>query len=108
MEGAFNKLDNQLISDSAATINAGDDNESVLDGPYGKNGASNGITRRRHDDDEATDVLGDYDELASLATGLQGEGDKARDDEEDKELPAHACAYVQLSSFGGNRGFFAN
>jgi regulator of nonsense transcripts 1 len=99
MEGAFTHLGNHLISDSASTINAGDDlstidpDESLLDGEYGRGNLTGGPQRRRHDDDdEGTEIFDDDTEsLASLPV----DGVKARQglkSEEEKELPAHACA----------------
>ena len=57
MEGAFTHMGNHLVSDSAATINAGaGDDESILDGDL-----SRGMTasRRRRMDDEETDMYDD-------------------------------------------------
>jgi hypothetical protein len=91
MEGAFTHLGNHLVSDSASTINAGDD-ESILDGDFGR--LPGAARRRRQDDDEGTDVFDD-DDIESMASmtvdGMNGvTGAKA--EEPDVELPAHACA----------------
>lgn len=100
MEGAFTHLGNHLISDSGPTINAGDDlstidpEESLLEGEYGRGTGLTGPRRRRHDDDDtATEVFDDDDteSMTSLAVdGMKGRG--AIRAEEEKELPAHACA----------------
>jgi hypothetical protein len=91
MEGAFTHMGNHLVSDSAPTINAGDD-ESILDGDLGRSTLT-GSRRRRVDDDEETDVYDDDDmeSMASMAVdGVNGKaGVKA---EEEVELPPHACA----------------
>lgn len=91
MDGAFTSVGNHLISDSASTINAGDD-ESILDGRFGATGLGRGTRRRRHDDDE-TDVFDDDDmeSMASMAVdGVNGKGPAKVEDE--VELPPHACA----------------
>ena len=103
MEGAFTHLGNHLISDSASTINAGDDlstidpDESILDREYGKGNLSGGPRRRRHDDDdEGTEALDDDedDDVESMVSmpvdGLNGK--PLLRPEEEKELPPHACA----------------
>jgi regulator of nonsense transcripts 1 len=103
MEGAFTHLGNHLVSDSAAAIKAGgsdelsniDPDENLLYGVHGGQGARTGLgnSRRRHDDDDnETEVFDDDDEsLASVPV----DGMKALNlnaPEEEKELPAHACA----------------
>ncbi|KAH6641683.1 hypothetical protein F5144DRAFT_144339 [Chaetomium tenue] len=103
MEGAFTHLGNHLVSDSAAAIKAGgsdelsniDPDEGLLYGDYGGRGARTGLgnTRRRQDDDDnETEVFDDDDEsLASVPVdGMKGL--KLNAPEEEKELPAHACA----------------
>lgn len=105
MEGAFTHLGNHLISDSAAAINAGaddlsniDPDESLLYGQYGGRGGL-GPTRRRNDDDDNETEVFDDDDSESLASmpvdGMKTLGLRGIDDE--KELPAHACAYVKPS-----------
>ena len=100
MEGAFTHLGNHLISDSASTINAGDDlstidpDESILDREYGKGNLSGGPRRRRHDDeDEGTEVFDDDDMESMVSVPVDGANGKpgVKPDEE-KELPPHACA----------------
>ena len=100
MEGAFTHLGNHLISDSAPTINAGDDlstidaDESILDREYGRGNLTGGPRRRRHDDeDDGTDAFED-DDLESMASlAVDGaNGKQAVRAEEEKELPPHACA----------------
>jgi len=112
MEGAFTHLGNHLVSDSAAAIKAGgsdelsniDPDESLLfGGVYGGRGPRGGIgnaRRRQDDDDNETEVFDDDDEesLASVPVdGMKGIKLNAPEEEE-KELPAHACAYVPVSS----------
>ncbi|EAQ85813.1 conserved hypothetical protein [Chaetomium globosum CBS 148.51] len=103
MEGAFTHLGNHLVSDSAAAIKAGgsdelsniDPDEGLLYGVYGGRGARTGLgnaRRRQDDDDNETEVFDDDDEsLASVPVdGMKGL--KLNAPEEEKELPAHACA----------------
>lgn len=91
MEGAFTHLGNHLISDSASTINAGDD-ESILDGQFG-GGLTAGARRRRHDDDDETDVFDDDDMESMASMAVDGTNGKAPTKaEEEVELPPHACA----------------
>lgn len=100
MEGAFTHLGNHLISDSASTINAGDDlstidaDENILDREYGRGNLSGGPRRRRHDDEDEATELFDDDDTESLASvpvdGINGKIIPRA--EEEKELPPHACA----------------
>jgi len=103
MEGAFTHLGNHLVSDSAAAIKAGgsdelsniDPDENLLYGVYGGHGARTGLgnaRRRQDDDDNETEVFDDDDEsLASVPVdGMKAL--KVNAPEEEKELPAHACA----------------
>lgn len=104
MEGAFTHLGNHLISDSGPAITAGgsdalssiDPDEGLLYGDFGARGKRGtvGNARRRHDDeDNETEVLDDDDDesLASVpANGVKNL--KLSAPEEEKELPAHACA----------------
>ena len=102
MEGAFTHLGNHLISDSASTINAGDDlstidpDESILDREYGRGNLTGGPRRRRHDDeDEGTEATFEDDDTESMiSVPVDGANGKqvARPEEEQKELPVHACA----------------
>ena len=100
MEGAFTHLGNHLISDSAATINAGDDlstidpNEEILDSEYGHGNLTGGPRRRRRgDDEEGTEVFGDDETESMISTPVDGANGKADiPPEEEKSLPAHACA----------------
>ena len=103
MEGAFTHLGNHLVSDSAPTINAGDDlstidaDESILDREYGRGNLSGGPRRRRHDDeDEGTEAFDDDEVESMVSMGVDGaNGKQATKAEEEKELPPHACAWVQ-------------
>ncbi|KAI9795983.1 MAG: hypothetical protein M1833_006559 [Piccolia ochrophora] len=104
MEGAFTHLGNHLISDSAPTINAGDDlstidpDESLLDGEYGRGNLTGGPRRRRHDDEDDGAEIFDDDDTESMAS-MAVDGTKGRQGlrpEEEKDLPAHACAYCGI------------
>ncbi|KAL2152617.1 hypothetical protein VTH82DRAFT_5801 [Thermothelomyces myriococcoides] len=109
MEGAFTHLGNHLVSDSAAAIKAGgsdelsniDPDENLLYGSYGGRGARTGLgnaRRRQDDDDNETEVFDDDDEsLASVPVdGMKAL--KVNAQEEEKELPPHACAYCGIHS----------
>lgn len=90
MEGAFTHLGNHLVSNSASTIAAGDD-ESILDGNFGRLPAS--TRRRRQDDDEETDVFDDEDMESMASMTVDGQNGKAPiKPEEDVVLPPHACS----------------
>ena len=104
MEGAFNNVANHLVSDSASAINAGDDlsaldpDESLLDREYGKDNLTGGPRRRRHDDEE-TEVLEDDDLESMVSMPANGKnGALAPPQQEEIELPPHACAYVPLAA----------
>ena len=100
MEGAFTHLGNHLISDSAPTINAGDDlstidpDESILDREYGRGNLNGGPRRRRHDDeDEGTEAFEDDDTESMVSMPVDGmNGKLGAQPVEEKELPPHACA----------------
>lgn len=97
MESAFQHMGNHLVSDSADTINAGED-ESIFDGNLGRAALGAGPRRRKHgDDDDETDVFED-DDLESMAsmTVDGANGKKTMKVEEEVELPPHACAYVVI------------
>jgi hypothetical protein len=90
MEGAFTHLGNHLVSNSASTIAAGDD-ESILDGDFGRLPAT--TRRRRQDDDEETDVFDDDDMESMASMAVDGANGKVVPKaEEDVELPPHACS----------------
>ncbi len=99
MEGAFTHLGNHLVSDSASTINAGDDlstidpDENALDREYGKGNLTGGPRRRRHDDEE-TEAFDDDDTESMVSMPVNGQvvTSGIMDVEEEKELPPHACA----------------
>ncbi|RAL64048.1 hypothetical protein DID88_003236 [Monilinia fructigena] len=106
MESAFAHVGNHLISDSAAAINAGaddlsniDPDESLLYRQYGGHGGL-GSSRRRDDDDDNETELFDDDDTESLASvpvdGMKTLGLRGLEDE--KELPAYACAYCGIHS----------
>ncbi|EGE03329.1 hypothetical protein TEQG_02362 [Trichophyton equinum CBS 127.97] len=97
---AFNKMGNHMVSDSAATINAGGDDISTVDGEESVLNMAGGPQKRRHDDeDEGSDTLDDDDDddLESMASvAVDGAGKpQASKTEEEKELPAHACGVVK-------------
>ncbi|KAH7026181.1 RNA helicase-domain-containing protein [Microdochium trichocladiopsis] len=106
---AFTHLGNHLVSDSAAAINAGDDDLSTLDTDEsllfrgklgGRAGLGNG--RRRNDDDDNETEAYDEDDtesLASMPVGAMG-GLSLKNVEEEKKLPPHACAYCGIHSPG--------
>lgn len=101
MEGAFTHLGNHLISDSAAAIKAGADDLSTLDhdesllygGKLGRGGR-----RRADDDDNQTELYDDDDNDSSTSAPVGAMGNLKLDapEEEEKELPPHACAYVSI------------
>ena len=95
MEGAFTHVGNHLVSDSAAAINAEADDLSALDPDesllYGKFGA--GGRRRADDDDNQTEAFDDDDNDSLNSVPGDGMlGMSLKDQEEEKKLPAHACA----------------
>ncbi|KKZ65358.1 regulator-nonsense transcripts 1 [[Emmonsia] crescens] len=94
---AFTHLGNHLVSDSASTINAGDD-ISTVDGDENILNMAAGPRRRRHDDeDEISDSFED-DDLESMASVPVDGISKATaaKPEEEKELPVHSCAYCGI------------
>ena len=102
MDSAFTHLGNHLISDSASHINAGGDDLSTIDPDetllYGKFGGRAGLgSRRRNDDDDnETEVYDDDDDESLASVPVEGmKGLNMRGAEEERELPAHACAYVK-------------
>ena len=106
MEGAFTHVGNHLVGDSASAINEGDDistlgaGESALDSEYGRGNLNGGPRRRRVGDDDETDAYDD-DDLESLAShavngGANGQEGAVQQQEEEVELPAHACAYCGI------------
>lgn len=106
MEGAFTHLGNHLVSDSAAAIKAGgsdelsniDPDESLLfGGVYGGRGPRGSARRRHDDDDNETEIYDDDDEESLASVAIDGmKGLKLNAPEEEKELPAHACAYCGI------------
>lgn len=104
MEGAFTHLGNHLISDSAAAINAGaddlsniDPDESLLYGQYGGRGGLGSSRRRNDDEDNETETFDDDDTESLASAPVDGVKNMAlRGPEDEKELPAHACAQVLL------------
>lgn len=82
-----------MLSDSAATINAGaHDDDSILDGDLSRSTLA-GPRRRRVDDDEETDIYDDEDMESMVSATVDGANGKVGNKvEEEVELPAHACA----------------
>ena len=84
-------MGNHMVSNSASAINATDDvsatdpDESILS-------LAKGPRRRKHDD-EATEG-GEGEDVESLTSAAQGLT-KEEKQEEEKELPGHACAYEE-------------
>nr|POF11623.1 regulator of nonsense transcripts 1 like [Quercus suber] len=103
MEGVFTHAGNHLVGDSTSAINEGDDistldaGESALDSEYGRGNLNGGPRRRRVGEDEEGEAYDD-DDLESLASravnGVNGQAGQAQ--EEEVELPAHACAYCGI------------
>ena len=102
MEGAFTHLGNHLVSDSAAAIKAGDNDdlssidpdEGLLYAKFGGRAGLSNARRRNDDDDNETEVYDDEDDESLASVPVNGmRGLSLREAEEEKELPAHACAY---------------
>ncbi|PHH82161.1 hypothetical protein CDD82_6783 [Ophiocordyceps australis] len=100
MEGAFTHVGNHLISDSAAAIKAGaDDDLSALDADesllFGKHRGPSG-RRRADDDDNQTELLDedDNDSVNSVPLGPMG-GMSLKDVQKEEPAP-HACAYCGI------------
>jgi len=89
-------MGNHLVSDSAATINAGDVDEGILDGDLSRGGLSR---RRRADDDEEYDE-DDLESMASMPVGGRNGQSAMRAEDAEVELPAHACAYCGIHNAG--------
>lgn len=93
MAEAFNSLQNHIVSDSAAAINAGAHNDSLLGTNGPASAISGGLRRRRGDEDEEETDLYDDDDMESLISQpLNGGGQKDVKAEEEVDLPPHACA----------------
>lgn len=97
MAEAFNSLGNHIVSDSAAAINAGGDDVSAVDATdtilHAESHAASRPRRRRADDDEATDVYDDDDMESLISQPVNGaQKQDARPEEDEVELPPHACA----------------
>lgn len=89
MEGAFTHLGNHLISDSASTINAGEDDESILNG----RGNLPRSRRRGQDEAEESDIFDGDDAESTTSLPQDGtNGKQSPKEEEAVELPPHACA----------------
>jgi len=102
MEDAFSHVGNHLISDSAAAIKAGGDDLSTIDADdsllYGGKLGGLGGRRRADDDDNQTEQYeeDDNDSQISAPTGAMRDLKLDGYEEEDYELPSHACAYVDF------------
>jgi regulator of nonsense transcripts 1 len=90
MEGAFTHMGNHLVSDSAATINAGAGDDEIT-------GLS---ARRRRTDDEDDDLFDDDAESMMDMPAGGANGQQLVNEEEEVELPAHACAYCGIHNAG--------
>lgn len=96
MEGAFTHVGNHLISDSAPTINAGADDLSAIDPAesrlFAKYGDPSGRLRA-DDDDNQTEAYEEDDNDSINSVPVDGVARlNLNGVEEEKELPAHACA----------------
>jgi regulator of nonsense transcripts 1 len=92
---AFSNMGNHLVSNSAAAINASDD-ISTVDPDESILSLAKGPRRRQHDDDETESI--EEDDLESLASAAVDGKQQVVKAEEEKELPPHACAYVEEST----------
>ncbi|KAK3703654.1 ATP-dependent RNA helicase [Vermiconidia calcicola] len=109
MEGTFTHVANDLVGNSASTINEGDDlstldaGESALDSEYGRGNLNGGPRRRRVGDDDETDVF-DEDDAESVASHAVNGGQAGKEagtgQEEEVELPSHACSYCGIHNPG--------
>ncbi|KAI0546037.1 P-loop containing nucleoside triphosphate hydrolase protein [Xylaria curta] len=103
---AFTHLGNHLVSNSATTINAGEDDMSTLDpdesllfGKYNGRGGLGGTRRQRDDDDNETEAFDDDDNESLTSVPVDAMKSLAiQTPEEDKALPPHACAYCGIHS----------
>jgi regulator of nonsense transcripts 1 len=93
---AFSNMGNHLVSNSAAAINASDD-ISTVDPDESILSLAKGPRRRQHDDDES-EFLGEDDTESLVSHQVDGANNPPKPEEE-KELPAHACAYVHNTSW---------
>ena len=96
MAEAFNSLSNQIVSDSAAAINAGDDLSTVdpSESDLGTTDSRAGQRRRRRaDDDDGTEVYDEDDAESIMSQAVNGaNGQPVVKAEEEVVLPPHACA----------------
>lgn len=89
-------MGNHLVSDSAATINAGGhDDESILEGDLSRRTLT-GARRRRGDEDDSTEIYDDDDLESMVSAPIDGANGKSRHTDEEVELPSHACAYCGI------------
>lgn len=84
---AFSNMGNHMVSNSAAAINATDDT-STIDPDESILSLAKGPRRRQHDEDSDGP---EEDDLESTTSAAQGQKESAKQEEE-KELPSHACA----------------
>ncbi|EEH39397.2 ATP-dependent helicase NAM7 [Paracoccidioides lutzii Pb01] len=93
----FTHMESHLLSDSASTINAGDD-ASAVDVEESILSMAAGSRRRRHDDEDGISDDFEDDDLESMVS-VPVEGIRktpAAKQEEEKELPSHSCAYCGI------------
>ncbi len=103
---AFTHLGNHLVSNSATTINAGEDDISTLDpdesllfGKYNGRGGLGGARRQNDDDNNETEAFDDDDNESMTSAPIDAlKGLALQTPEEDKALPPHACAYCGIHS----------
>lgn len=103
---AFTHLGNHLVSNSATTINAGEDDMSTLDpdesllfGKYNGRGGLGSARRQTDDDDNETEAFDDDDNESMTSAPIDAmKGLAIKAPEEDKALPPHACAYCGIHS----------
>ena len=100
MAEAFLNQQNQLVSNSAAAINA--ENASTVapeDNVFGRNGGRAAAGRRRRGDDDE-DLYDDDDMESLMSQPVNGANGMApARPEEEVELPAHACAYCGIHKY---------
>jgi len=105
---AFTHLGNHLVSNSATTINAGEDDMSALDpdegllfGKYNGRGGLGSARRQDGDDDNETEAFDDDDTESMVSVPVDAmKGLALKTPDEDKALPPHACAYCGIHSPG--------
>ncbi|CAG9949730.1 unnamed protein product [Clonostachys rosea f. rosea IK726] len=99
MADPFAQIGNHLVSNSAKAINAGADDLDRLEPDSTLLGLKAGGSRIRADDDDNQREVKDDDDNDSTESATDGmSGMKLKGPREDKQLPAHACAYCGIHS----------